>query len=1010
MRRVVFFTLAPLLALALPPVDFQREIRPILSDNCFHCHGPDHSTRMANLRLDTRDGLFSARKKSAPIVPGKPLESLLLQRITHANPALLMPPPHTHKTISAKQRETLTRWIEQGAPWQEHWAFAQPAKPSLPSVRNTTWPRTPIDQLLLARIEAAGLTPAPEADRRTLARRLSLDLTGLPPSPADVEAFVADPSPDAYDKLVDRYLATPQYGEHRARFWLDAARYADTHGLHIDNYREMWPYRDWVIQSFNKNQPFNEFILWQIAGDLLPNRSTEQQIASGFQRNNVTTNEGGSIPDEVQAMYDKDRADTTGAVFLGLTIGCATCHDHKFDPISQKDFYAMTAFYRNTLQKPLDGNIYDTPPILIVPRPEDRAGWASLPEVEKAAVVRLAEAKSAATPAFAKWFRRAKYKAIKLPVEGELFHLPAGEKQFVAKQTQELPNQPLFARAQPFSIAVRFFLPKTTETNLTVLSQLQRLPDDKARGIAVEVNDRRPFLRLVGDDNKAIQIRGTNDNRLKVDEWHHLTVTYDGSGLRDGLSLFVNGQAVSVVGPGETFFDLLGEIKTTAPLLLGGDGAKRFFAGGKISDLRLYPRALRVEEARSIALWPDLQKADRAAWEHYYQLNLSPTVRPVYQSLVALQDEHRAIRRRAAITHVMQEKPNSPAMANILFRGQYDQPRDKVEPAVPGVLPPLPPGAPKNRLGLAQWLIHESNPLTARVTVNRFWQELFGTGLVKTVEDFGSQGEAPSHPELLDWLAVEFRNSGWDVKGLMRLMVSTAAYRQAAIATPAKLQKDPDNRLLARGPRFRMDGEMIRDYALSASGLLTSPIGGPSVRPYQPDNVWETVAMDGSNTRFYKRDSGASLYRRSLYTFWKRSAPPANMEIFNAPTRETCTVRRERTNTPLQALVTMNDPQFVEAARSLAQRALLAEKNNPAAQLNLIARTLLARPLEPREQTITQSAYRDFLRYYDGHPADAKKLLAIGESKADPGLSTAEFAALTMVTNQLLNLDEVVTK
>ena len=1009
MLRVVLFILAPLFALAQTPVDFQREIRPILSDNCFHCHGPDHSTRMANLRLDTRDGLFSSRKKSAPIVPGKPLESLLLQRIAHANPALQMPPPQTHKTISAKQRETLARWVEQGAPWQEHWAFAQPAKPSLPSVRATAWPRNPVDQILLARIEAAGLAPAPEADRRTLARRLSLDLTGLPPQPADVEAFVADPSPDAYDKLIDRYLATPEYGEHRARFWLDAARYADTHGLHIDNYREMWPYRDWVIQAFNKNLSFDQFILWQVAGDLLPNRTMEQQIASGFQRCNVTTNEGGVIPDEVQAMYDKDRADTTGAVFLGLTIGCATCHDHKFDPISQKDFYAMTAFYRNTLQKPLDGNIYDTPPILVIPRPEDRARWANLPEVEKAAEAHLAEAKSAAAPAFTEWFRRGKFKGVKAPVEGESFRLPAGEKQFVAKQALELPNQPLFARAQPFSIAVRFFLPKS-EANLTVLSQLQRLPDDKARGIAVEINDRRPFLRLVGDDNKAIQIRGTNNNRLKVDEWHHLTVAYDGSGLRDGLSLFVNGQAVSFEGPNENFFDLIGEIKTTAPLRLGGDGAKRFFAGGKISDLRFYPRALRVEEARSITLWPDLQTADRAAWEHYYLLNLSPTVRPVYQSLVALQDEHRAIRRRSAITHVMQEKPNSPAMANILFRGQYDQPRDKVEPAVPGVLPPLPPDAPKNRLGLAQWLIHENNPLTARVTVNRFWQELFGTGLVKTVEDFGSQGEAPSHPELLDWLAVEFRNSGWDVKSLMRLMVSTAAYRQAAIATPAKLRKDPDNRLLARGPRFRMDGEMIRDYALSASGLLTSEIGGPSVRPYQPENVWETVAMDGSNTRFYKRDTGASLYRRSLYTFWKRSAPPANMEIFNAPTRETCTVRRERTNTPLQALVTMNDPQFVEAARSLAQRALLAEKNNPAAQLNLIALTVLARPLEPLEQTITQSAYRDYLRYYDGHPADAKKLLAIGESKADAGLSTAEFAALTMVTNQLLNLDEVVTK
>ncbi|MFN9754509.1 MAG: DUF1553 domain-containing protein, partial [bacterium] len=502
----------------------------------------------------------------------------------------------------------------------------------------------------------------------------------------------------------------------------------------------------------------------------------------------------------------------------------------------------------------------------------------------------------------------------------------------------------------------------------------------------------------------------TNDRRLAVDAWHHLTVTYDGSGRRDSLALFVNGEAVPYEGANESFFDLMGEIETKAPLRLGGDGNKRFFAGGKISDLRLYPRALGVDEARTIALWPEFSRGDRAAAEHYYLVNVDPGARQAYQHLAALTAERLAIRRRGAITHVMQEKTNSLPMSNILYRGQYDQPRDKVEPAVPGVLPPLPAGAPKNRLGLAQWLVDANNPLTARVTVNRFWQEIFGTGIVKTADDFGSQGEAPSHPELLDWLAIEFRESGWDVKALLRLMVTSAAYRPAAIATPAKLQADPDNRLLARGPRFRMDGEMIRDYALAASGLLTAKIGGPSVKPYQPDNVWETVAMDGSNTRFYKRDSGENLYRRSLYTFWKRSAPPANMEIFNAPTRETCTVRRERTNTPLQALVTMNDPQFVEAARALAQRALLAEKNNPAGQLQLIARTVLARPLDDREQTITQSAYRDYLRHYDSYPADARKLLAVGESKADASLPPAEFAALTMVTNQLLNLDEVVTK
>ncbi|MFN9754082.1 MAG: DUF1549 domain-containing protein, partial [bacterium] len=508
MRIIVFVTLAAGIALAETPVDFQRQVRPILSDNCFHCHGPDRTTRRANLRLDTREGAFAPRKQGAAIVPGQPAASLILERIRHQDPARVMPPPQSHKKISAQQQQILTRWIAQGAPWQEHWAFQQPAKPSLPTVRNTQWPRSPLDQLLLARIEAAGLTPAPEADRRTLARRLALDLTGLPPQPADVEAFVTDPAPDAYEKLVDRDLASPQYGEHRARFWLDAARYADTHGLHVDNYREMWPYRDWVIQAFNRNLRFDQFVLWQVAGDLLPNRTMEQQIASGFQRCNVTTNEGGVIPDEVQAMYDKDRADTTGAVFLGMTVGCASCHDHKFDPISQKDFYALTAFYRNTLQRPLDGNIYDTPPVLLVPRPEDRSRWQSLPADEAAARTAIEAARTAAAPGFNAWFTKGRYKKVKLPVAGELFRLPAGEMSFEAKQSRELPSQPLFARNRPFSIAVRFFLPKSTES-LTVLSHLQRYPEDKARGISVEVNDRRPFLRLVGDDNKAIQVRGT---------------------------------------------------------------------------------------------------------------------------------------------------------------------------------------------------------------------------------------------------------------------------------------------------------------------------------------------------------------------------------------------------------------------------------------------------------------------------------------------------------------------
>ncbi len=999
--RLVFAVLLAMVPALAATVDFNRDVRTILSDNCFRCHGPDKDSRMSELRLDRKLDAFAARAAGAPIVPNNPSASLVYQRISSAKMALRMPPASTHKTLSPAQIETVKRWIEEGAPWSEQWAFTTPTRPAVPPVGQGTWPRNPIDNFVLAKLETAGLSPTGEASRRKLARRLALDLTGLPPEPADVEAFVNDGSADAYERLVDRYLASPHYGEHRARYWLDAARYADTNGIHIDNYREIWPYRDWVINAFNRNMPFDQFTIEQIAGDLLPNPTMDQLVATGFHRCNVTTNEAGIIPAEFEAIYAKDRVDTTGAVWLGLTVGCATCHDHKFDPILQRDHYALAAFFRNTTQPVMDGNVSDTNPVIIVPAKADRARWAGVVDEEAGVVEKLrASEKEARQQPSTKPVRP-------LDDDSEILARPE-ETTFAAKQTVELASQAQLDVSRAFTIAFWMKLPET-ENSVVVFSQYDRGDDKKEikpRGMVFDVGGRMARLRLTGDEGKNLDIRAGNLNQMKEGVWTHVAVSYDGSGERQGFTLYLDGKHVELQGS-EPLSKVSGNFHVSRPLLLGGDG-RRTFPGGAIRDFRIHKRALSDSEARLLYRWPEIAAGDAGALALYRLRHEDPDYQALAQQEAKLVVERRAMRRRAAVTHVMVERSDQKPFANILFRGMYDQPRDRVEPDVPNALPPMRASQPRNRLGLAQWLVDPENPLTARVTMNRLWQEIFGTGIVRTAEDFGSQGEPPSHPELLDWMAVEFREAGWDVKKMVRLLVTSATYRQDAMVTPERLQADPDNRLLSRGPRFRMDGEMIRDYALASSGLLNRTIGGPSVKPYQPAGVWETVAMDDSNTRFYKRDGGDKLYRRSMYTFWKRSAPPASMDIFNAPTREACTVRRERTNTPLQALVTMNDVQFMEAARALAERSLAVRSLD--ARIDLVSARLLARTLESNEREIARREYQDFLRYFDSHPADAKKLIEAGDHRSDRKLPAAELSAMTMLVNQMMNLDEVLVK
>lgn len=1034
------------LAEADDKVLYNRDIRPILADACFSCHGPDSASRKADLRIDRSEDAVAAQA----IVPGRPDDSEVLRRILSSDPDEVMPPPATKKTLTVAQKELIRRWIAQGAEYQPHWSFIAPVRAAVPQAPAGAVVRNPIDNFILEKLTTEGLSAAPEADRRTLARRLALDLTGLPPEPKLVDDFVNDVAPDAYEKLVDQLLAMPGWGEHRARYWLDAARYADTHGIHFDNFREMWSYREWVIRAFNRNLSFDRFTIEQMAGDLLPDRTLDQQIASGFNRCNITTNEGGTIPEEYLVLYARDRTETVSQVWMGLTTGCAVCHDHKFDPISMKDFYSLAAFFNNTTQGAMDGNRKDTPPIVTVPLESDRARWQAIGPEIATAKQSVEERRRTARPEFDAWQLAAKPDALgpSAPKDGLQLHAPLSEgsgratRMVVNGESREVALKDSaqwqegagggravqiqgsaaeiesgvgdFKKSQAYSCAAWVRL-APNDSSGAICSRMDA-PTAGYRGWDFWVQGRRIGTHLIHAwPEDALKV--VAQPQVKGNEWTHVAVTYDGSGKAAGVKVYYNGQSQPVNVENDK---LQTDSVPTVPFQIGQRHAGEPLSGAGLADLRLYSRALSPAEVESLAKAsrfeailakaPDQRsEAEKNELFQWWLSSQDQTFQTLSNKVAALESEQSAITSRGTIAHVMNERSEE-AMAYILFRGEYDQRRDPVKPATPAALSAYPDNVPRNRLGLAQWLLRPEHPLTARVTVNRFWQEVFGQGLVRTAGDFGITGELPSHPELLDWLAVEFRESGWDVKRFFKLLVMSATYRQSAVTTPLKNERDPGNRLLARGPRFRMDAEMVRDYALAGSGLLVRKLGGPSVKPYQPEGVWEAVAMFGSNTRDYRRDTGENLYRRSLYTFWKRSAPPASMDIFNAPAREMCTVRRERTNTPLQALVTLNDEQFVEAARALAQRVLLEPAGNETARLDAIGLRLLARPFRPEEKAILQASLKDLSDYYTAHPEDAKKLIAVGESGADSKLDPARLAAWTMLTNEVMNLDEVLCK
>jgi hypothetical protein len=1004
-------------------VIFNRDIRPILSDNCFKCHGPDAKQRAAKLRLDTREGATAERKHGAAVVPGKSADSDLIKRITAASVDDRMPPAETGKKLTPRQVALLKKWIDQGAEWQGHWAFIKPERPALPKIKNEAFVRNVIDRFIAAGVEQAGLKPLPPADKITLLRRVTLDLTGLPPTPEETEAFLNDTSANAYEKVVDRLLNSPRRGEQMARYWLDLARYGDTHGLHFDNERVLWQYRDWVIKAFNANMTFDNFVTEQLAGDLLPNATNDQRIATGFNRCNVTTNEGGSINDEVLVRYAVDRTETMAQVFMGMTLGCAVCHDHKFDPVTQKEFYSLYAFFNAAADAAMDGNILAPPPIIKSATPQQEARLKQLDQ-------QAAEIKKTIAETLAKTdYVDSEAVAIEGPPELRE-HVwiddatPPGAKLQGNKPWEFVtgPKHPVFSGQKSMRHSGQgttqiFFTDANPGLNVgegdRLFTYVYLDPATPPRTIMLQWNDGQWEHRAFWGEDLIPWGTSGAPSRLamgplpKVGEWVRLEVEAGKVGLKSGA--LVTGWAFTQYD-GTVYWDKAG-IVTLAPQ------SGRSFES--LAAWETYERA----QTKSVVPQPvrdaikvkaDKRNADQKKLvRDYFIENINAKTKPIFEPLHrqrdAIDKERKDLDAAIPISMVMADLPQ-PRETHVLVRGQYDKKGEKVTAGVPHVFPPLPKDAPLNRLGLARWLTDPAHPLTARVAVNRFWQQFFGRGIVKTAEDFGSQGEWPSHPELLDWLSVEFVESGWNVKHLQKLMVMSATYQQSSDVTPELLKRDPENVLLARGPRFRLDAEVVRDSALFASGLLVEQVGGRSVKTYQPPGIWEVIGFGGSNTREYKRDSGAALYRRSLYTFWKRTAPPPSLMAFDAPSRETCVARRARTNTPLQALVLMNDEQYVEAARHLAARMMTTGGPTAKERLTYGFRAATSRLPRDTELAVLTKVFQKQLDHFAQNKDAAIKLLSVGESKRNETLDPVEHAAYTMAANLILNLDETITK
>ena len=1210
-------------------VNYNLDVRPILADNCFACHGPDAKTREANLRFDTKAGAFSEPSGYPVIVPGKPEESELHLRVASNVDNYRMPPAGFNKTLTPEQIDVITQWIREGAKWEEHWAFTTPVRPTPPDVKNGDWIRNPIDTFILSRLEKEGLQPASEADKRTLIRRLSFNLTGLPPTREEVHQFLADDSPEAYEKLIETFMAKPEYGEHLARFWLDVARYGDTHGLHLDNYREMWPYRDWVIEAFNKNMPFDQFTIEQLAGDLLPEPTLNQRIATGFNRCHVTTSEGGSIDEEYYVQYAIDRANTTSTVWMGLTVGCAQCHDHKYDPITQKEFYQLYAYFNNITEKAMDGNRKDSPPVVKLPTPEQEAELAAFDEQiaeldtqTKSPIPEVDATQIAWENRMPRWTTlkpTSLYSkggaTLEVLEDNSILASGTNPEQEIYEVVAELPPRKWSAvrleglthesfpkggvgRSANSNVVLTdfavFIAPPEADSDTEIEAQREESENEHTvdtgaeveventpasevgvEGETAEVDPEDPWTRIsvvqawadheqaLGEDGLAgvvanaiddkpetgwaldrrIENRqaiflvaapfGMEGGRVKIRLKHEYDLRQKQLGrfrlaLTDAPTIYPLGAKMTLgdwhaAGPftaahgnlafyqvyepetknvntndtfevngetlkwekqthwidGQVHNDIVGENSATylfrniasvtqqrAQLYIGSnDALKVWMNGTEVLSKNVQRDAEANQEQLQVQLKPgnntlllkvvnysglsgfyfrietdapmipadiveiaEMPRGERAAEKQaqirdYYRNNVTPdktvneNVKRAFADLKARFTDLAEVRQKrntldaSLTTTLVMEERQEPRGAYVLARGEYQHREEQVYPQTPSVLPTLPEDSLPNRLGFAKWLLLPEHPLTARVAINRFWQNVCGTGIVETAEDFGTQGIPPVHPELLDWLATEFIASGWDVQKMLKLMLTSATYRQSTQVTSEKLERDADNALLSRGPRYRLDAEVVRDNALAVSGLLYTKVGGPSVKPPQPDGLWKAVGFTGSNTDTFVQDTGPDkVYRRSLYTFWKRTAPPPQMNILDAPSREACTIRRERTNTPMQALMLMNDPQFFEAARAFAERAIKEGGETPEARLAYLFEAATARLPKPVEAELLLKTFQAHYQELEADPEAAKALITVGESAPDETLGAVEVAAWTMIANLILNLDEVLNK
>lgn len=1070
LMMVAFGLLGALRASGDDGINFNRDIRPILSDRCFACHGPDKNARKADLRLDQRQAAIDA----GAISPGEVSKSKLVERILSTDPDVMMPPPKHNKPLTDAEKALLQRWVTAGAEYQPHWAFISvPQKVSVPQTSDPTgWIRSPIDAFVLQQLHQRKLEPARETSREKWLRRASFDLTGLPPTLTELDAFLADESPEAYETAADRLLKSPAFGERLANEWLDIARYADTFGYQADRDTHVWPWREWVIRAFNDNLPYDQFILWQTAGDLLPNPTRDQRLATTFNRLHRQTNEGGSIEEEFRIAYIADRVVTNGTAFLGLTFECARCHDHKYDPITQKDFYQLAAFFANIDEHGLYSHFTETAPtpaLLLYEGDQEerhrelqekvRAKEAELSQIRETARTRFLN-HPAAKPGYA--IDASQYGIVSHPADGTnettksitaaaKFTFddakPNGGNKLIAGVTRSVAagaatagsgesspeskaiqfdgddsvpckGSGQFGRTSPFTFSL-WIKPAEHKPREVILHQCVAAEDSAFRGFSLVLDNGLPVVSLIHFwPGNALQVVGKQ--LIATDEWTRITITYDGSSHASGLRLYVNGSPAEVTVVRDK---LTRDIRHRAEwgdsnsggveLALGARFRDVGFKGGAVDELLVFHQELTPLEVAALgaqyeprpanATSPDAEQSAR--FEHYLRRHDAPFLQ-AQQELSALRQEENELVTKVRQIMTMQEL-EQPRATYLLKRGAYDAKAEQVAADTPAGILSFPADLPRNRLGLARWMTADRNPLVGRVAVNRFWSLFFGRGLVASVEDFGAQGQAPSHPELLDWLTRDFMDHGWNVKALCRQIVLSSTYRQSSTARDARLAvEDPDNRWLAHGSRYRLSAEQIRDNALAVSGLLVPKLGGPSVMPYQPAGLWEEAGTGKS----YHQAKGEGLYRRSLYTFWRRTSPPPTMVTFDATSRETCTARRERTATPLQALVLLNDPQFIEAARVLAEKLIQQHPESVDNRLNTAFRLLTSRASTDKEANILRRLYQDQQARFSASPADAIAMLTVGDSPRNDKLNAADHAATTVVIQAVMNFDECVTK